>query len=162
MRSLLKGFVPLRATAAGICLIAYLVAMGVFPVCLGLAATVEGTHAVSLTRTSDHLAVVLHHRAASSGMAYEHRHGSTSRLVCLLGSSPAPQEDHIASFASNLACETTSGEFKLKEPGLSSFLTFDPVPAPVSPLPASFQATVTTPSTSAACLCGLRTTVLLI
>ncbi len=161
MRFLLKGFVPLRAMAAGICLIAYLVAMGVFPVCLGLAATVEGTHAVSLTCTSDHLAVVLHHRAAAVGMRFEHRHGSTSKLVCLLAANPSLQGDHIASFASNLTCETTGGNLDLKEPILPSLIAPASVLVPIPPSVPSL-ATESVPAVSAACLLGLRTTILLI
>jgi hypothetical protein len=161
MHSRFKGLVCLRATAAVFCLLAYLLAMGGFPVCLGLAAAVEGTHAVSLNSTSDRLAVVLHHETATGGMAYEHRHGSTSRLVCLLEASHSPQGDHIASFDSNLTCETTRGKMDLKEPILPSLIAPAPVLVPIPPS-APFLSTESVPARSAASLLGLHTTILII
>ncbi len=162
MRSRLQRVFYLRATAAGICLLAYLVAMGLAPMLLGLAAAIEGTHTVSLSCMPDRLVVVLHHRTATGGMEYEHRHGSTSKLVCLLGASHSSQGDHVASFATNLTCEITAGELGLKAPDLSSLIPFDSVPTPISPHPASFWTPESIPATSTACVPALRTTILLI
>jgi hypothetical protein len=145
------------------CLFATLQAAGVFPLFLGLSASVEGTHAVSISTMPRRVSVVLHHRASTEIDEFQHFHGLASRIVCLLDKSAhLPQSDHIATFSAISTCDRsleakkTATAMSFIEAGLNGRQQTMPTLLVLSPAAKQLG------SVSPGSLSATRTTVLLI
>ena len=160
-----KRFFGFRHWAAGLCLIAYLQAAGLTPLLLGLAAALEGSHAaVNVSCGSGQVSVILHHQeAAPSAKTVAHRHGSTSRVVCLLGRNSGQLPDHVATFTCVTACEkiATDPEAKPSETAVPPNLSVSENISSASPSLSGFSDSITAALPSSG-LRALRTTLLLI
>jgi hypothetical protein len=110
----------LRLSAAGLCLVAFLQVIGIVPVLLSLAASLEGSHAVCVSSAPERVSVILQHPRSIQLGQFRHQHGTASRFVCFLaGSPPSTRADHIASFADNLTTEMTPQQLQAKRLGFA-------------------------------------------
>jgi hypothetical protein len=158
-----KCSVRLHAVAASLCLLVYLQATGVLPAFIGLSASLEGCHAVSLSRTREQVSVVLRHGETAVAGNLRHHHGWASRIVCALGKGEqSSQADHIARFSSDPTCEQAqvkkNAAESLPEAGVATISNSISTPSP------SHRDSHSTPSgwDSTGALRATRTTVLLI
>jgi hypothetical protein len=116
-----------RRLAALICATAYLLGGAeVFPQFLALAACVEGSHRVQLSRDSEHVKVVLRHEGGTPGRPdydprlqagnVQHRHGPAARVICLFAPQSPVMPDHVGQFAANPVSEVSGCGSKASVP----------------------------------------------
>jgi hypothetical protein len=123
----------LRQIAALACALTYLFGgMELLPQLLALAASIEGSHTVRLTRSGEQVLIVLSHESGGPGLGpfagVPHRHGAASRIFCVLAERTTARPDHVAAFAASALCENRGGATKvnIKSPGARSLLLAPP------------------------------------
>jgi len=105
--------------------------MDLLPSLLTLGASIEGSHAVHVSRADQQVRIILSHGSGLGACSRlsTHRHGAASRVFCFFVDPTQAQADHVASFNASSLCEIRSAELKAKNPTtnfLAAALRSDP------------------------------------